>query len=131
MTNPTRIYKKIDFEQWQKPFVYVWKRGKRILYVGATYAGLSRLMSHQVIGIFDDFLEEDEIEIYEVLENDIYVFEATLIKELNPEFNNPTPKLNGLKVERICPLCKIKFMQRRNWQVYCSTSCSRRRTRII
>ena len=40
---PLETLRAEDVRRWARPFVYAWRRGERVLYVGATRRGLPRL----------------------------------------------------------------------------------------
>lgn len=124
---PSKIIKRSDLKIFFQTFVYAWWKKGVCLYVGATNTGYRRLISHNVIGVSLPFEEDDEIHLYYCPYDEVYHLEAKLISEFRPKFTARSPFTTeaGKLETRECPRCHNNFTQKRLWQVYCSTRCSR------
>jgi hypothetical protein len=115
------------FNSQEQPFVYVWRRGEEVLYVGSSgnlFAGLSR---HNVIGAVEPVQERDVIELrrYEDAPS-MLAAEDYLIKMHHPGYNvagSSHTSQDGDTGVRTCLKCQAKFKPTRKWQRYCSKRC--------
>lgn len=109
------------FQAASQNIVYIWMRGAECLYVGASGAGLARLLNkHHVINVSEPLQDDDEIMFDYFHPGEFLQVEAALIESLNPKYNR---KMTEKLEEVSCRTCKKLFMQKRRWQVCCSREC--------
>ncbi len=72
------------------PMTYSWVRSNKFLYVGKSINGVRRLLKHHVIGVREEIQEDDLFAFWPTPACDF--LEETAIRELNPKYNQVTPK---------------------------------------
>lgn len=71
-----------------RPFVYVWRRGGNVLYIGSSTLILNRLGRHNVIGRLEALRPEDIIELHECeTVAQMKRLETEFIRDRNPKYN--------------------------------------------
>lgn len=114
-----------DFLKMQEPIVYAWFKGEECLYVGASWAGVGRLLNyHNVIDACEPVGDDSVIYYKHVKLNtqvELLEIEMELIKLFTPKYNRKA--LDKVCREIECRTCKKRFMQKRFWQECCSPAC--------
>lgn len=105
-----------------QPGVYFWKRGEQWLYIGSSANILWRVSRHNVIGRVEPMEDQDVIGMIQT--DDYITLEASMIATHRPKYNIVIKAFGRQKERRVCPACRIEFMQNRPHQIWCSKRCA-------
>lgn len=105
--------------------VYCWVRGDNVLYIGMSGTPMRRIGMHQVIGIVEPLAVGDEVLVIPCEDGKVFALEAELIRLMKPKYNDGLAWDQRTKEceQRVCLSCGKTFMQKRNWQRWCSRKC--------
>lgn len=111
--------------------IYGWKRNNEYLYIGMSLNIFKRLSTHSVVGIIEDFKDDDKIDIWYCKREELCNLETKLIEHFKPKYNKTNP-LNTYRIRHgqigkqllfICEWCKEEYLGRSDGSVFCSEKC--------
>jgi hypothetical protein len=108
-------------------YVYCWSRNGEYLYVGKSSRVLSRIGNHNVIGVVEELLETDTIDLYSFKnEEDAEIFEREMHELHLPKYQSVKSRIapDSEPDEKFCLNCGGKFIQTVAWKKFCKPSCS-------
>lgn len=76
-----------DLPHQHQPIIYGWWRNHTYLYIGLSRRGLQRLRSHDVLGVIESYLPNDELHFWKTSVDQLAAYERYLIEFFQPKYN--------------------------------------------